>query len=79
MPSKLVASKIDVTSSRKLTGTVKGQTLQLYLLIKLEKNYVLLGILKPPGRESIEIYSSIRMEIRRITSLKDAGEWLEVE
>ena len=64
---------------RKLTGTVSRSKLQLFLLINQRENrsYVWKSRDDSGGR-ALKFYSSIRMEIRRITSLKMLERWLAV-
>ena len=61
---------------RKLTGTVsRSNTTVIFINQIREKIGVMFGNPETtPGGRALKFYSSIRMEIRRITSLKDAGE-----
>ena len=61
---------------RKLTGTVsRSNTTVIYINQIREKIGVMFGNPETtPGGRALKFYSSIRMEIRRITSLKDGGE-----
>ena len=61
---------------RKLTGTVsRSNTTVIFINQIREKIGVMFGNPAPtPGGRALKFYSSIRMEIRRITSLKDGGE-----
>ena len=61
---------------RKLTGTVsRSNTTVIFINQIREKNGVMFGNPETtPGGRALKFYSSIRMEIRRITSLKDGGE-----
>ena len=61
---------------RKLTGTVsRSNTTVLFVNQIREKIGVMFGNPETtPGGRALKFYSSIRMEIRRITSLKDGGE-----
>jgi len=61
---------------RKLTGTVsRSNTTVIFINQIREKIGVMFGNPETtPGGRALKFYSSIRMEIRRITSLKDGGE-----
>jgi len=61
---------------RKLTGTVsRSNTTVIFINQIREKIGVMFGNPETtPGGRALKFYSSIRMEIRRVTSLKDAGE-----
>ena len=61
---------------RKLTGTVsRSNTTVIFINQIREKIGVMFGNPETtPGGRALKFYSSIRMEIRRITSLKDSGE-----
>ena len=61
---------------RKLTGTVsRSNTTVVFINQIREKIGVMFGNPETtPGGRALKFYSSIRMEIRRITSLKDGGE-----
>jgi len=61
---------------RKLTGTVsRSNTTVVFINQIREKIGVIFGNPETtPGGRALKFYSSIRMEIRRITSLKDGGE-----
>ena len=61
---------------RKLTGTVsRSNTTVLFVNQIREKIGVMFGNPETtPGGRALKFYSSIRMEIRRITTLKDGGE-----
>ena len=61
---------------RKLTGSVsKSKTAVIFINQIREKIGVMFGNPETtPGGRALKFYSSIRMEIRRITSLKDGGE-----
>ena len=61
---------------RKLTGTVnRSNTTVIFVNQIREKIGVMFGNPETtPGGRALKFYSSIRMEIRRITSLKDGGE-----
>ena len=61
---------------RKLTGTVsRSNTTVIFINQIREKIGVMFGNPETtPGGRALKFYSSIRMEIRRITTLKDAGE-----
>ena len=61
---------------RKLTSSInKTQTTVIFINQIREKIGVMFGNPETtPGGRALKFYSSIRMEIRRITSLKDAGE-----
>ena len=61
---------------RKLTGTVsRSNTTVIFINQIREKIGVMFGSPETtPGGRALKFYSSIRMEIRRITSLKDGGE-----
>ena len=61
---------------RKLTGTVsRSNTTVIFINQIREKIGVMFGNPETtPGGRALKFYSSIRMEIRRVTSLKDGGE-----
>tara|TARA_B100000686_G_scaffold355301_1_gene472251 strand:- start:5817 stop:6842 length:1026 start_codon:yes stop_codon:yes gene_type:complete len=61
---------------RKLTGTVsRSNTTVIFVNQIREKIGVMFGNPETtPGGRALKFYSSIRMEIRRITTLKDSGE-----
>ncbi len=61
---------------RKLTGTVsRSNTTVLFINQIREKIGVMFGNPETtPGGRALKFYSSIRMDIRRVTTLKDAGE-----
>ena len=61
---------------RKLTGTVsRSNTTVVFVNQIREKIGVMFGNPETtPGGRALKFYSSIRMEIRRITTLKDGGE-----
>ena len=61
---------------RKLTGTVSRSNATVIFINQIrEKIGVMFGNPETtPGGRALKFYSSIRMEIRRITSLKDGGE-----
>ena len=61
---------------RKLTGTVsRSNTTVIFINQIRERIGVMFGNPETtPGGRALKFYSSIRMEIRRITSLKDGGE-----
>ena len=61
---------------RKLTGTVsRSNTTVIFINQIREKIGVMFGNPETtPGGRALKFYSSIRMEIRRITSLKDGGD-----
>jgi len=61
---------------RKLTGTVsRSNTTVIFVNQIREKIGVMFGNPETtPGGRALKFYSSIRMEIRRITTLKDGGE-----
>ena len=61
---------------RKLTGTVsRSNTTVIFINQIREKIGVMFGNPETtPGGRALKFYSSIKMEIRRITSLKDGGE-----
>jgi recombination protein RecA len=61
---------------RKLTGTVsKSNTTVIFINQIREKIGVMFGNPETTsGGRALKFYSSIRMEIRRVTSLKDGGE-----
>ncbi len=61
---------------RKLTGTVsRSNTTVIFINQIREKIGVMFGNPETtPGGRALKFYSSIRMEIRRITTLKDGGE-----
>ena len=61
---------------RKLTGTVsRSNTTVIFVNQIREKIGVMFGNPETtPGGRALKVYSSIRMEIRRITTLKDGGE-----
>ena len=61
---------------RKLTGTVsRSNTTVVFVNQIREKIGVMFGYPETtPGGRALKFYSSIRMEIRRITTLKDGGE-----
>ena len=61
---------------RKLTGTVsRSNTTVIFVNQIREKIGVMFGNTETtPGGRALKFYSSIRMEIRRITTLKDGGE-----
>jgi len=61
---------------RKLTGTVsRSNTTVLFVNQIREKIGVMFGNPETtPGGRALKFYSSVRMEIRRITTLKDGGE-----
>ena len=61
---------------RKLTGTVsRSNTTVIFINQIREKIGLMFGNPETtPGGRALKFYSSIRMEIRRITSLKDGGE-----
>ena len=61
---------------RKLTGTVsRSNTTVIFINQIREKIGIMFGNPETtPGGRALKFYSSIRMEIRRITSLKDGGE-----
>ena len=65
---------------RKLTGTVsRSNTTVIFINQIREKIGVMFGNPETtPGGRALKFYSSIRMEIRRITSLKDSERWLAV-
>ena len=61
---------------RKLTGTVsRSNTTVLFINQIREKIGVMFGNPETtPGGRALKFYSSIRMDIRRVTTLKDGGE-----
>ena len=61
---------------RKLTGTVsRSNTTVIFINQIREKIGVMFGNPETtPGGRALKFYSSIRMEIRRVTTLKDGGE-----
>ena len=61
---------------RKLTGTVsRSNTTVIFINQIREKIGVMFGNPETtPGGRALKFYSSIRMEIRRVTTLKDSGE-----